>query len=128
MLLTVSEMSRADRLTIKGGVSGETLMDAAGRSIADAICHRQPKGPVLVICGPGNNGGDGFVAARHLEDRGFAVRLTLLGDVASLKGDAALMAKRWTGKILPFDPKLCAESNIIIDAVFGAGLCRAVTG
>ena len=128
VLLTVSEMGEADRLTIASGTPGADLMEAAGRGVAEAICHRRPKGRVLVICGPGNNGGDGFVAARYLAARGWPVTLTLLGKPGDLKGDAALMAQRWTGGIAPFSPALCANKDIIVDAVFGAGLSRDVGG
>ncbi|MGH9808148.1 MAG: NAD(P)H-hydrate epimerase, partial [Terriglobia bacterium] len=68
-ILTAEEMGRADRLAIDGGVRGATLMENAGRAVADEVARRYPDaGTVTVLCGPGNNGGDGFVAARHLED------------------------------------------------------------
>ena len=94
-LLTAKEMSEADRLAIAGGVPGLTLMENAGSVVADEVARRFPDaGRVTVLCGPGNNGGDGFVAARLLRDKGYTVRLALLGDVARLAGDAAAMAKR----------------------------------
>ena len=97
-LLTAEEMARADRLTIEGGVPGEVLMENAGRAVAEELSRRFPDaGTVAVLCGPGNNGGDGFVAARHLKERGYKVRLGFNGDPARLPMDAAAMAKRWSG-------------------------------
>jgi len=97
-LLTAEEMGRADRLTIEGGVPGAVLMENAGRGVADLVSSRFPDAPtVAVLCGPGNNGGDGFVAARHLLDRGYRVRLGFDGDPAKLPVDAAAMAARGRG-------------------------------
>ena len=80
-LLTAAEMGRADRLAIDGGVPGLTLMENAGRAVADEVSRRFPDARrAAVLCGPGNNGGDGFVAARHLADHGYAVRLGFDGD------------------------------------------------
>src|ERR1700722_11689090 len=87
-LLTTAEMAEADRLTIGAGTSGLELMENAGRAVADAVAARHSAGvPVVVVAGPGNNGGDGFVAARVLVDRGYAVRLLMVGDPGRLKGD-----------------------------------------
>ena len=88
-------MANADRLTIAGGVAGITLMERAGAAIADAVAARHPVGSrVAVLAGPGNNGGDGFVAARLLAQRGFSVQLMFDGEVARLKGDAAAAAAK----------------------------------
>ena len=97
-LLTTAEMAEADRLTIAGGVAGIALMENAGRAVADSVAARHPTGTrVAVVAGPGNNGGDGFVAARVLAERGYRVRLLLVGDRERLKGDAPLAAQRWPG-------------------------------
>src|SRR5882724_13479102 len=98
-LLTPDEMNACDRLVIAGGVAGLTLMERAGRAVADAAA-RQPLGTrVLVVAGPGNNGGDGFVAARVLAERGYPVRLMLVGERGALRGDAAQAAAKWSGAV-----------------------------
>src|SRR5215470_10788171 len=93
-ILSNAEMGEADRLTIAGGVAGLTLMENAGKAVAQAVSGRQSAGGrVVVLAGPGNNGGDGFVAARLLAEQGYAVTVLLVG--AKLKGDAAAAAKGW---------------------------------
>ncbi len=87
-----------------------------------------PGARVLVLCGPGNNGGDGFVAARHLKRASYDVRLYLLGDKAGLKGDAAEMARRWDGPVRAMDPDATESMHLVIDAMFGAGLSRPLDG
>ena len=127
-LLTVAEMARADQAALAQGIAGERLMEAAGRAVADAVRARMPRGAVLVLCGPGNNGGDGFVAARCLREAGWPVRLALLGDKAQLKGDAALNAGRWGDAIEPLGPEGLAGVAVVVDALFGAGLARPLEG
>ena len=91
-LLTPDEMSACDRLAIAGGVPGIVLMEKAGRSVADAVA-RHPLGTrVVAVCGPGNNGGDGFIAARVLAERGYPVQVLLL-DAGALRGDGAGRSK-----------------------------------
>ena len=126
-LLTAAEMARADALTIAGGVPGMTLMEVAGRAVAEATAARHPEGPVLVVAGPGNNGGDGFVAARRLRAGGRDVRVLLHGDPARLRGDAAIARERWSGAVDPAELPL-PEAAVILDGLFGAGLDRPVTG
>jgi len=127
-LLTVAEMTRADALTIARGTSGITLMENAGRAVAEAIAARFPQGPVSVLCGPGNNGGDGFVVARLLAEQGWPVTLFLLGPRDALKGDAALAADRWPGAVHPLTAEVGRDASLIVDAIFGAGLSRDVEG
>jgi ADP-dependent NAD(P)H-hydrate dehydratase / NAD(P)H-hydrate epimerase len=127
-LLSPREMAQADRLTIAGGVPGIELMENAGRAVADAVARRWPLRPVLVLCGPGNNGGDGFVAARILAERGWPVRLALLGDRAALRSDAAIAAGRWTGPVEPPGMANLGDAGLVVDALFGAGLARPIEG
>jgi ADP-dependent NAD(P)H-hydrate dehydratase / NAD(P)H-hydrate epimerase len=128
-LLSNAEMSDADRLTIAGGVSGIDLMEHAGRAVADAVAARHEAGSsVVVVAGPGNNGGDGFVAARLLAERGRRVRLLLIGEPSRLKGDAAIAAGKWTGPVGAAEPDALAGAHAVIDALFGAGLDRPVEG
>jgi NAD(P)H-hydrate epimerase len=121
-------MSRADRLTIGRGTLGITLMENAGRAVADAVAARFARGPVSVLCGPGNNGGDGFIAARLLRERGWSVTLFLLGERERLQGDAAEAAHRWEGPVHPLTADAGAGASLIIDGIFGAGLARDVNG
>lgn len=125
-ILTVDQMAVADRSAIRSGTPGIVLMENAGRVVAEAVHARCPGGAVAVLVGPGNNGGDGFVAARHLARHGRDVRLALFGAREALTGDAALAAARWTGGILPFDPALVDGVATVVDALFGAGLSRSL--
>jgi NAD(P)H-hydrate epimerase len=127
-LLTPAQMGEADRLTIAGGVSGIELMENAGRKVADSVSRRWPPQPVAVLCGPGNNGGDGFVAARVLAERGWPVRLALLGSVAALHGDAAQAAARWPGAVEALMSAALDGAELVVDGIFGAGLARPVEG
>ncbi len=127
-LLTCAEMARADALAIAGGTPGVALMEAAGVAIARAIQRRFTRQKVAVLCGPGNNGGDGFVVARLLAQSGWDVRLALLGSRAALKGDAALHAERWTGAVAELSPTILDGATLIVDALFGAGLTRKLDG
>jgi ADP-dependent NAD(P)H-hydrate dehydratase / NAD(P)H-hydrate epimerase len=128
-LLTAEEMARADQLAVAGGVAGATLMENAGRAVAEEVARRFPDaGGVAVVCGPGNNGGDGFVAARHLQERGYKVRLGFDGDEARLPADASAMAKRYQGTRQPLDAALIAGVDVLVDGLFGAGLGRPIEG
>lgn len=122
-------MSRAERLTINNGTPSLTLMENAGRGVSEEVVRRFPRGSkVLVLCGPGNNGGDGFVAARTLRERGYQVRLALLGQTDKLKPDAMEMARRWDESIEPMAPQSVNGAEVIVDAIWGAGLRGPVDG
>jgi ADP-dependent NAD(P)H-hydrate dehydratase / NAD(P)H-hydrate epimerase len=123
-LLTVAQMAQADRATIDAGTPGQQLMQRAGIAVGQEVSRRWSPRPITVLCGPGNNGGDGFVAANFLAQRGWQVRVALLGDLAALRGDALAHAQRWSGPIEPLQPGVVAGSALLVDAVFGAGLNR----
>ena len=132
-LLSSAEMAQADRLTIASGIPGAVLMDRAGAAVAKAasrlLATRDPyDGRIAVFCGPGNNGGDGFVAARALKADGFKVSLGLLGRRESLKGDAAGAAQGWSDPTLRFEDVPLEEADLAIVGIFGAGLDRDIDG
>src|SRR3546814_375531 len=127
-LLSVDQMYRADAMAIVGGVPGIVLMENAGRAVADAIRRRWAPCRVLVLCGPGNNGGDGFIVARHLAEAGWPVAVSLLGARDRLGGDARSAADAWSGSVSPMVPDVVAGCDLIVDAIFGAGLGRPVEG
>ena len=127
-LLTPLQMGDADRVTKASGIDGFGLMEAAGSAVAVAVGARWPMRPVTMLCGPGNNGGDGFVAARHLEAAGWPVQLALLGSRDKLSGEAAHAASLWKGPLVPFSPESLEGAGIVIDAIFGAGLSRPLDG
>jgi ADP-dependent NAD(P)H-hydrate dehydratase / NAD(P)H-hydrate epimerase len=127
-VLTIEQMGRADRGAIAAGIPGITLMENAGGAVAGVIRARFPATPVAVLCGPGNNGGDGFVVARHLARAGWPLRLALLGARERLKGDAALACAAWEGKIEPLTPAVLEGAGLVVDALFGAGLARPLEG
>jgi hydroxyethylthiazole kinase-like uncharacterized protein yjeF len=122
--LTVEEMGRADAAAIASGTPGLTLMERAGMAVADAVCARFTRQATTVLCGPGNNGGDGYVAARVLQDRGWSVEVRSAGEPATQDAQAA--SARWTGPTKPLNGAL--EPGVWIDALFGAGLTRPLSG
>ena len=127
-VLTTAEMERADRLTIAAGTPGFALMLSAGQAVAEAAMDLAEEGPILVVAGRGNNGGDGFVAAAELAARGREVSVILLCERDSLQGDAASAARGWKYPVLPFNPQAIGKPALIVDALFGAGLDRQVKG
>ena len=127
-VLTTAEMERADRLAIAAGTSGFALMLGAGQAVAAAAMELVEDGQIVVIAGPGNNGGDGFVAAAELVARGREVQVILLCERESLQGDAASAARGWKYPVLPFNPQAIGKPALIVDALFGAGLNRPVKG
>jgi NAD(P)H-hydrate epimerase len=127
-LLDSHQMGEADRLTVAAGTPGVVLMENAGASVAREIVDRWLPRPVTILCGPGNNGGDGFVTARHLAEAGWPVRLALLGSRDHLKGEARHHAERWSGAVEPLTSAVLDGADLIVDALFGAGLDRALEG
>ena len=118
-VLTTTEMERADRLTIAAGTPGFALMMSAGQAVAEAAMDLVEQGPIVVVAGRGNNGGDGFVAAAELAARGRDVSVILLCERDSLQGDAALAARGWKYPVLPCNPQAIGKPALIIDALFG---------
>jgi hydroxyethylthiazole kinase-like uncharacterized protein yjeF len=122
-ILTAERMRAAEQAAIDAGMPVETLMERAGAALAEATVRFGAPLPVLILCGPGNNGGDGYVAARHLADRGIRVRVAALGDP---KSDAAKWARsKFNGEV----EQLGAETGrapILIDCLFGTGLKKAL--
>jgi ADP-dependent NAD(P)H-hydrate dehydratase / NAD(P)H-hydrate epimerase len=117
-------MNEADRLASASGTPGVLLMQRAGEAVAREIERRFSLRPVSVLCGPGNNGGDGFVAATSLARSGWPVRVALSGDIAKLQGDALHHARLWPGRVEPLTPSVIDNAELVIDALFGSGLNR----
>jgi hydroxyethylthiazole kinase-like uncharacterized protein yjeF len=128
-LLDPWEMGEADRLTIEGGIPGIVLMESAGQAVADALRRAFPAARrIAVLAGPGNNGGDGYVAGRLLREAGLSVTLFSTADPAALKGDAAIAAARYPGPVEALGAFVPGEADVVVDAIFGAGLDRPVSG
>jgi hydroxyethylthiazole kinase-like uncharacterized protein yjeF len=124
-ILTNAEMTNADAFAVAHGVASLTLMENAGQAVADAISERFKPCAVTVLCGPGNNGGDGFVVARLLNEYGFTVRVA--GETGH-SGDAAVMSRRWTGARVALSPEALDGARLVVDGLFGAGLSRPLEG
>jgi ADP-dependent NAD(P)H-hydrate dehydratase / NAD(P)H-hydrate epimerase len=117
-------MNAADRSAVAAGIPGSLLMQHAGEAVVRAIMGRFTPRPVAVLCGPGNNGGDGFVAAVGLARAGWPVRVALLGSPSSLRGDTQHHARRWSGSIEELAPGVVENAGLVVDALFGSGLSR----
>ena len=133
--LTVGQMAQADAATIQAGTPGLTLMQAAGEAVVRALVQRWSPRETVVLCGPGNNGGDGFVVATRLRQLGWPVRVASLVEPAGMKGDALLAAQAWlnaSGEAAaacePLVPACLDGAQLVVDALFGAGLARALDG
>ena len=103
-------------------------MENAGSAVAHEIEKRWSARPVIVLCGPGNNGGDGFVAARHLSAAGWSVRLALFGSLDHLTGVARHHAELWRGEVQQLVPDVLDRAELVVDALFGSGLSRGLDG
>ncbi|GHA10425.1 bifunctional NAD(P)H-hydrate repair enzyme [Devosia pacifica] len=128
VLLTPDQMREADKLAGERLGRSYVLMENAGRTVADVVIERYYQRSVLVLCGPGNNGGDGFVVARLLKERGWPVQVRLFGDRSMLKGDAALAAAAWGGRCDHPQAEDLDDADLIIDSLLGAGLDRPIEG
>ncbi|WP_417768782.1 NAD(P)H-hydrate dehydratase [Stappia sp.] len=135
-LLSPERMAEADALAIAGGTPGIELMRRAGLAVADACARMVPLAArVLVLAGPGNNGGDGFVAATVLRRRGYRVEVHLLGARERIAGDAALALEEMEAAgiaVIPLNAGSLsgslATAGVVVDALFGAGLARPLSG
>ncbi|SLN54776.1 NAD(P)H-hydrate dehydratase [Roseisalinus antarcticus] len=130
-LLSVAQMRAAEAEAMRSGAAtGLQLMERAGRGAVAAMLEEWPdlvagRWRAVVLCGPGNNGGDGYVVARRLADRGWAVEVLALGDPARLGGDAAKMRALWTGPVAGLDEAGAGpRPGLLVDALFGTGLTR----
>jgi hydroxyethylthiazole kinase-like uncharacterized protein yjeF len=123
-ILTVAETAAADLAAIEAGTPGLTLMQRAGKAVADAIEARHPPGPAVILAGPGNNGGDGYVVAATLAEHGWSVRVEASDSPKSQDAQAARGA--WQGEVQPLSQRL-PNDGLVVDALFGAGLDRPLT-
>lgn len=128
VLLTPEQMARADALATASGVRSSELMENAGRCVYEAIVDRYAPCKALVLCGPGNNGGDGYVVARLLAEANWPVRVAQFGEKQKPKGDAGGMAALWDGPVSSAEPYVIEGAELIVDALLGAGLDRDVSG
>ncbi|MFK7791989.1 MAG: NAD(P)H-hydrate dehydratase [Devosiaceae bacterium] len=132
VLLTPKQMSQCDAATIEAGTLGTTLMERAGKAVADqGLAMASNNANIVVLAGPGNNGGDGYIAARLMQDAGCRVRVFALGETSQLTGDAKWAHDGWKGEIQEaqaFDGTVTDDADLIVDALFGAGLTRALEG
>lgn len=126
-IITVEEMRAIDAASAAAGVSTRTLMENAGRAVSEAIVGRFPQQPTAVLCGPGNNGGDGWVAARALREMGWPVWVETMVAREELHGDAADAARAWSGETFALGAS-GRTASLYVDALFGAGLSRALEG
>jgi NAD(P)H-hydrate epimerase len=129
LVLLPFEMKQADAAAVAAGTPGIELMRRAGRAVADSAEGMVPPGGrIVVAAGPGQNGGDGFIAAALLADRGYRVTLGLLGRLERLTGDSVQAAQGWTGEVQAVEEAPFREADLIIDALFGTGLTRNLEG
>jgi NAD(P)H-hydrate epimerase len=126
-VLSVAEMYAADSAAASAGIPSLTLMENAGAAVAGALRARWPRGTAVVLCGPGNNGGDGYVVARILREAGWSIRVACSG--AATQTDAKANESRWRamgGETTALDPRVLDGAGVVVDALFGAGLSRAL--
>lgn len=127
-IISPQEMYEAERAVFAAGRSSFELMARAGQGVADMLHKRFPEGSIRVLCGPGGNGGDGFIAADRLRSLGRDVSVFLLGPVDALNGDPKTASQHWSGKVDPLAAALSDDADITLDALFGGGLSRPLQG
>ena len=127
-LLDVKQSAEADRLTVINGIPAIDLMENAGSAVVREIVQRWPRCNVTVLCGPGNNGGDGFVVARQLADLNWTVKVAMVGAIDKLPPAARCHAENWLGGLEPFVPHILSGTELVVDALFGSGLNRVIDG
>ena len=127
-LLNVEQMYQADRLAVNAGIPSINLMENACAAVAAEIRTRWSPRRTLVLCGPGNNGGDGLGVATLLREARWPVEVALFDSSDAFTGDAAIMAQRWVGPLVDFDANQLDDVVLVVDALFGAGLQRPIEG
>lgn len=127
-ILSTHQMKCAEQAACSGKTTSFTLMQRAGKAVADEIVTRYSKQAVLVLCGPGNNGGDGFIIASALKKKSWPVSVACVADVHDLQGDASRAAETWHGEVTSFEELEIPDEGLIVDAVFGTGLSREIDG
>lgn len=132
LILTAQQMRAAEQDLFARGRSSFALMQAAGQAAAGYIAATWPDRPVVVLCGPGNNGGDGFIVAETLRLAGRQVKLLAMRPRAAYRNDAAMAAEAWQGEVVPMEPAALAEAVrpevLVVDALFGIGFDRSLDG
>ena len=128
LLLTSQQMRAAENAAFSAGASSTAFMDAAGQAVASVLQKGWTPRKLTILCGPGNNGGDGFVVARVMKKAGWTVRVGLFGQRDKLSGDAALMAEQYDGLVEAASPNVIEDADLIVDALFGIGLSRPIDG
>lgn len=126
-IISVAQMCAIDAASAEAGAPTSVLMENAGRAVAHEIAQRFSRHPVVVLCGPGNNGGDGWEAARALQAKGWPVRVETLVPREALSGDAARAAALYTGDVREISG-VVSDAELYVDALFGAGLSRPLEG
>ncbi|MBY0406506.1 MAG: NAD(P)H-hydrate epimerase, partial [Rickettsiales bacterium] len=130
-LLTAEDAKEADNAAIAASTTGEMLMENAGKAIVDLIVQEYKPCKLLVVCGTGNNGGDGFVTARMLKEKGWDVSLTSVGNIDDIQGDAKAAKDKWNmtgGATRTFNRELLNDARLVVDAMLGTGITRDVDG
>lgn len=132
-VLTAQQMRACEQVAVQAGTPLIVLMERAGLAVAETVMARYTKRPTIVLCGPGNNGGDGFVAARHLSAKGWPVRILLYGKLEDLTAEAKVAASRWRGTVMTASTAVVENAiqkgaQLVVDALYGIGLRRPIVG